>query len=74
MTRLSCSTRTQRKRSLRRAFFRSVWHLGVRGGERRHYWSLLAWTLVRRPRLLPLAVTLAIHGHHFRKVTELQGL
>ncbi len=57
-----------------RAFFRSVWHLGVRGEERRHYWSLLAWTLVRRPRLLPLAVTLAIHGHHFRKVTELQVL
>lgn len=57
-----------------RAFFRSVWHLGVRGGERRHYWSLLAWTLVRRPRLIPLAVTLAIHGHHFRRVTELQGL
>jgi radical SAM superfamily enzyme YgiQ (UPF0313 family) len=56
------------------AFFRSVWHLGVRGKERRHYWSLLAWTLVRRPRLLPLAVTLAIHGHHFRKVTELQVL
>ncbi|MEJ2312460.1 MAG: B12-binding domain-containing radical SAM protein [Gemmatimonadales bacterium] len=57
-----------------RAFFRSVWHLGVRGRERRHYWSLLAWTLMRRPRLLPLAVTLAIHGHHFRKVTELQAL
>jgi radical SAM superfamily enzyme YgiQ (UPF0313 family) len=57
-----------------RAFFRSVWHLGVRGEERRHYWSLLAWTLVRRPRLLPLAVTLAIHGHHFRKVSELQVL
>ncbi|MEE9576187.1 MAG: B12-binding domain-containing radical SAM protein [Gemmatimonadota bacterium] len=57
-----------------RAFLRSVWHLGVRGEERRHYWSLLAWTLVRRPRLLPLAVTLAIHGHHFRKVTELQVL
>ena len=57
-----------------RAFFRSVWHLGVRGEERRHYWSLLAWTLVRRPRLLPLAVTLAIHGHHFRKVTEIHVL
>jgi radical SAM superfamily enzyme YgiQ (UPF0313 family) len=57
-----------------RVFFRSVWRLGVWGRERRHYWSLLAWTLVRRPRLLPVAVTLAIHGHHFRKVTELPVL
>ncbi|MBW1788511.1 MAG: B12-binding domain-containing radical SAM protein [Deltaproteobacteria bacterium] len=49
------------------ALFRSGIRLGVIGRERFHYWRLLAWTLFRRPQLLPLAVTLTIYGHHFRK-------
>ena len=53
------------------AFFRSIYQLGIRGGERAHYWALLFWTLFRRPELFPLAVTLAIYGFHFRQVTEL---
>lgn len=53
------------------AFVRSLYALGIRGEERREYWKLLFWTQFHRPRLLPLAVTLAIHGHHFRKVCEL---
>ena len=53
------------------AFARSCWRLGVVGRERFHYWHLLGWTLVRRPRALQLAVTLAIYGHHFRRVSEL---
>jgi radical SAM superfamily enzyme YgiQ (UPF0313 family) len=53
------------------AFLRSMYHLGIRGRERFHYWRLLAWTLCRRPRLFPLAVTLAIYGHHFARVSQL---
>jgi len=53
------------------AFFRSVVRLGIIGRERVQYWKLLTWTLFRKPRLFPLAVTLAIYGHHFRKVCEL---
>ena len=56
------------------AFFRSIIHLGVLGRERVQYWKLLIWTRVRRPELLPLAVTLAIYGHHFRKVAEMHVL
>jgi len=56
------------------AFWRSIYRLGVFGQERVHYWNLLGWTLVRRPRLFPLAVTLAIYGYHFRKICELQEL
>jgi radical SAM superfamily enzyme YgiQ (UPF0313 family) len=52
------------------AFFRSGIRLGILGKERFHYWRLMAWTLVRKPRLLPLAVTLAIYGHHFRRICE----
>lgn len=53
------------------AFFRSIYHLGITGAERFHYWQLLLWTLLRRPRMFPLAVNLAIIGYHFRKVCEL---
>lgn len=55
----------------RSAFLRSLWRLGVRGRERVHFWNLLRWTLLHKPRALQLAVTLAIYGHHFRRVCEL---
>jgi hypothetical protein len=53
------------------AFFHSSLRLGILGKERFQYWYLLFWTLIRKPRLLPLAVTLAIYGHHFRKICDL---
>jgi radical SAM superfamily enzyme YgiQ (UPF0313 family) len=52
------------------AFLRSFYWLGLVGQERFQYWKLLLWTQFRRPRLIPEAVTLAIYGHHFRKVCE----
>lgn len=54
-----------------RAFFRSVFQLGLLGRERRYYWKLFWWTILNRPRLFPLAITLAIYGYHFRQVTHL---
>jgi hypothetical protein len=53
------------------AFLRSNIRLGIVGKERLEYWRLLFWTLFRRPELFSLAITLAIHGHHFRKICEL---
>lgn len=53
------------------AFFRSIVRLGVRGKERVEYWKLVIWTLLRRPRLFPEAITLAIYGFHFRRICEL---
>ena len=53
------------------AFWRAGLRLGVLGKERFQYWRLLMWTLARRPRLLPLAVTLAIYGYHYRRICEL---
>ncbi|MGO9378156.1 MAG: B12-binding domain-containing radical SAM protein [Dissulfurispiraceae bacterium] len=52
------------------AFFKSTIVLGVVGKERFQYWRLLLWTVIRRPRLLPQAVTLSIYGFHFRKIFE----
>jgi len=54
-----------------RAFFRSVFRLGILGKERIQYWGLILWTLVRRPRLFALAITFAIYGYHFRQVFDL---
>jgi len=53
------------------AFWRSIYQLGIRGVERVQYWRLFFWTLFRRPRLFPLAITFAIYGFHFRQVIEL---
>ena len=53
------------------AFLRSIYRLGIVGRERLEYWKLLGWTVVRRPRAFPLAVTLSIYGYHFRMVCEL---
>jgi radical SAM superfamily enzyme YgiQ (UPF0313 family) len=53
------------------AFGRSIYQLGIRGVERAHYWRLFFWTLFRKPRLFPLAITFAIYGFHFRQVIEL---
>jgi radical SAM superfamily enzyme YgiQ (UPF0313 family) len=56
--------------SLIKAFLYSIWLLGIREKERFYYWKTLLWTLLRRPRLFPLCVRLAIYGYHFRKVFE----
>ena len=53
------------------AFWRSIYKLGFLGVERVHYWRLFFWTLFKRPRLFPLAITFAIYGFHFRQVIEL---
>lgn len=53
-----------------KALLKSVVIIGVLGKERIYYWELLLWSLVKKPRLLPMAVTYAIYGFHFRKVFD----
>jgi radical SAM superfamily enzyme YgiQ (UPF0313 family) len=50
------------------ALFKSALVLGLGEKGRSHYWKLFFWSLFRRPRLFPLAVTFAIYGFHFRKI------
>ena len=52
-----------------RAFLHSIYKLGIIGEERREYWRLFFWTLGRFPKKLPLAITMAIYGYHFRRVS-----
>lgn len=54
------------------AVLRSSVRLGIIGEERFQYWKIMFWTLFRRPKMLPLAITLAIYGHHFRKVCKVK--
>jgi len=52
------------------AWLRSTWVLGVQEQGRLHYWKLILWTVLRKPKSFRLSVTLAVQGLHFRKVAE----
>jgi radical SAM superfamily enzyme YgiQ (UPF0313 family) len=54
------------------AFLRSSVRLGIFGKERFQYWRILFWTLFHRPQFFALAITLAIYGHHFRKICRMK--
>jgi radical SAM superfamily enzyme YgiQ (UPF0313 family) len=56
------------------AVLRASIRLGIFGRERFQYWKIFTWTLFHRPQLFPLTITLAIYGHHFRKVSKLNSI
>ncbi|HEY8902650.1 MAG TPA: DUF4070 domain-containing protein [Chthoniobacterales bacterium] len=51
-----------------RAFFQSIWLLGIWSQGRRGYWRLFWGTLLRRPAHFSRAIELAVMGYHFRKI------
>lgn len=53
-----------------RALFKSIWILGILEKGKRYYWKLFMLGLFRYPKKFPLAITMAIYGFHFRRVTE----
>jgi radical SAM superfamily enzyme YgiQ (UPF0313 family) len=57
-----------------KAFFKTIYLIGIRGADRTHYWRLFFWTLFRKPRLFALAITMSVYGYHFRRVYELNAL
>jgi radical SAM superfamily enzyme YgiQ (UPF0313 family) len=52
------------------AFLKSMVILGIIEKGRSYYWKLFFGTLIRRPRLFPTAIAMAIYGFHFRKVFD----
>ena len=54
-----------------RAFFRSVFVLGIHWEGRLEYWRLFFWSLFHYPRKFPMAITFAIYGYHFNKISRL---
>ena len=53
-----------------RAFFKSLWMMGVVHRGRTAFWKFLGTVLVRYPHKLPSAILLAIHGFHYRMVAK----
>jgi len=53
------------------ALISSIFEIGIKSKERKHYWKLFFWTLFHFPKKFPLAITFTIYGYHFRKVNEL---
>ncbi|UCD22439.1 MAG: DUF4070 domain-containing protein [Chloroflexota bacterium] len=52
------------------ALIRTTWVLGIMERGRIHYWKLVGWTLLKKPKTFPLSMTLAVQGFHFRKVAK----
>lgn len=71
--------RERRKHKVRfvefKAFIRSIWYLGIIGKwkTKRYYWKLLTTSAIKYRHAFPEAVTIAIYGHHFRKIVETVG-
>jgi len=52
------------------ALWRSVYILGILDKQRRYYWNLFWWTLLRKPAMMGLSITFAVYGYHFRIICE----
>ncbi|MFB0557432.1 MAG: B12-binding domain-containing radical SAM protein [Dehalococcoidia bacterium] len=55
-----------------KAFFMSIWFLGIHGKGKRHYWKLFISYLLQSPPKFARFIILAVYGYHFRKVTVTQ--
>jgi hypothetical protein len=51
----------------------ALWRLGVVERGRMYFWKLVIFCMLTSPKKLPLAVTLAIYGFHFRQVIKTLG-
>jgi len=63
------TTRLKVRYSGIKAFFRSMWRIGVLEKGKFHYWKLIFWSL-KKPQRLPLAIRFSIYGYHFRKMLK----
>ena len=52
------------------AFIKLVYRLGLLEKGKKYFWKLLILSLVKHPRKFSLAMTFAVYGFHFRKITE----
>ncbi len=55
------------------ALVKSMFIIGIYDNNRIHYWHLFFWTIFKRPKLFPLAITYSIYGYHFKRVFKKIG-
>ncbi len=53
-----------------KAFFRLLWILGIIERGKKYFWKLFFVSLFKHPKKFPLAMTFAVYGFHFRKITQ----
>ncbi len=51
-----------------KAFFRSIWYIGIKEAGRRHYWSMFGSYLVKSPPKFVRFILFSVYGYHFRKI------
>jgi len=56
-----------------KAFFKSIFIIGVINKGRSDYWKLMIWTLFMRPALIVDAIEYTIYGYHYRSVYSLRN-
>ena len=56
-----------------KAFFKTLFVLGLREKGRWQYWKILGYAFVKFPRKFPLAVRLSVYGYHFRQIAKRLG-
>jgi len=62
-------TRTPRLWELK-SLSKSIWHLGIVGKPRRHYWKFMTTVILKYHRSFTTAMELAIFGIHYKKICE----
>jgi radical SAM superfamily enzyme YgiQ (UPF0313 family) len=52
------------------SLLKSIWVLGIKENGKTQYWRFFGATLFKHPRRMPIAISFAIYGYHFRKIAE----
>jgi hypothetical protein len=55
-----------------KAFFRSIWFIGIKGKAKSYYWRLFISYLMKSPPKFARFILLSVYGYHFRKVSLAQ--
>jgi len=50
------------------ALVKSIIYIGILNKNRIYFWKIFFWSIFRKPKAFPLAVTYSIYGYHFRRV------
>lgn len=52
------------------ALLKSMVIIGIFDSNRKYYWQLFFWSLFKRPKMFPKAITYSIYGYHYKKSYE----
>ena len=50
------------------ALIKSIFIIGIFGNNQKYYWRLFFWSLLKNPKVFPMAITYTIYGYHYQKI------